>query len=293
MMKLFIRGPVRLGLSILLYAIVCNGYAVDLSQEIVRIPFEATDAPMVAGVFRPADDGRFPVVIYSHGRSATELERSLTSVPDPRGHVRYWLRKGFAVVAAIRPGYGKTGGIDDEDSGVRYDVFGNCWGEPKFGRAANAANEAISATLAWVGQQPWADATHIVLVGVSMGGLASIASAATNPEGVVAYINFSGGTGGGGKRAPEHSCGLEAMESLMSAYGRTTHVPSLWLYAANDSFWGADWPRAWHRAYATGGNPTQFVMTAPVPNADGHQLLTRGSGIWTSYVDRFLEEVGF
>ena len=117
MMKLFIRGPVRLGLSILLYAVVCNGYAVDLSPEIVRIPFQATDAPMVAGVFRPAGDGPFPVVIYSHGRSATESERSLTSVPDPRGHVRYWLRKGFAVVAAIRPGYGKTGGIDDEDSG--------------------------------------------------------------------------------------------------------------------------------------------------------------------------------
>ena len=93
-MKLFIRGPVRLGLSILLYAIVCNGYAVDLPPEIVRIPFEDTDAPMVAGVFRPAGEGRFPVVIYSHGRSATESERSLTSMPDPRGHVRYWLRKG-------------------------------------------------------------------------------------------------------------------------------------------------------------------------------------------------------
>ena len=79
----------------------------------------------------------------------------------------------------------------------------------------------------------------------------------------------------------------------MSAYGKTTHVPSLWLYAANDSFWGADWPRAWHRAYATGENPTQFVMTAPVPNADGHQLLTRGSRMWMPHVDRFLEEIGF
>ena len=83
------------------------------------------------------------------------------------------------------------------------------------------------------------------------------------------------------------------MEALMSEYGKTTRVPSLWLYAQNDSYWGADWPRAWHRAYAIHYSPTQFVMTESVPNADGHQLLARGSRLWSAYVDRFLEELGF
>jgi dienelactone hydrolase len=41
----------------------------------------------------------------------------------------------------------------------------------------------------------------VVLVGASMGGLASVASAAHEPPGVVAYVNFSGGTGGNGRRA--------------------------------------------------------------------------------------------
>jgi dienelactone hydrolase len=288
----------RFSLSLLLYAPMWSTYGADLPPEIVHIPVEGTgvpgaDARMVAGVFRPAGDGPFPVLVYSHGRSGTDLERSLTTIPDLRGHVRYWLRKGFAVVAAIRPGYGETGGADREDSGVRYDVFGNCWGQPDFGHSAAAAKEAVLATLTWVRQQPWAKATRIVLVGASMGGLASIASAATNPDGVVAYINFSGGTGGNGKRAPEHSCGSEAMEALMSAYGKTTRVASLWLYAQNDLYWGADWPRAWHGAYATRGSPTRFVMTEAVPNADGHQLLARGSRLWTVHVDRFLEELGF
>jgi dienelactone hydrolase len=288
----------RLSLSLLLYAAVCSTYAADLPPEIVQIPVEGAgafgaDARMVAGVFLPAGDGPFPVLIYSHGRSGTDLERSLTRLPDLRGHVRYWQKKGFAVVAPIRPGYGETGGVDREDSGVRYDVFGNCWGQPDFGHAAAAATAAVQATLTWVRQQSWANARRIVLVGASMGGLGSIASAATNPDGVVAYINFSGGTGGNGKRAPEHSCGFEAMEELMSAYGKTARVPSLWLYAQNDSFWGADWPRAWHGAYASRGSPTRFVTTEAVPNADGHQLLTRGSRLWTAHVDRFLEELGF
>jgi hypothetical protein len=34
-------------------------------------------------------------------------------------------------------------------------------------------------------------------------------------------------------------------------------------------------------------------MTEPLPNADGHQLLARGSRLWTMHVDRFLRELGF
>ena len=115
---------------------------------------------------------------------------------------------------------------------------------------AAAAAMAIRATLTWVREQPWADAKRIVLAGASMGAWRPIASASTNPDGVVAYINFSGGTGGSGERRPEHSCGSETMEALMAAYGRTTRVTSLWLYAQNDSYWGANWPREWHSAYA-------------------------------------------
>jgi hypothetical protein len=79
----------------------------------------------------------------------------------------------------------------------------------------------------------------------------------------------------------------------VTAYGKTTRVASLWLYAQNDLYWGAEWPRAWHRAYATEGNLARFVMTEAVPNADGHQLLGRGSRLWTMHVDRFLEELRF
>jgi dienelactone hydrolase len=288
---------VHVALLMLLAGVMRSSHAADL-PEIVQIPVEGAgpggaDARMVAGVFRPAGNGPFPVLVYSHGRSGTELERGHTNVPDARGHVRYWVKKGFAVVAPIRPGYGETGGLDREASGVLYDVFGNCWGWPEFGSAAAAARVAVLATLTWVRQQPWVDGKRIVLSGTSMGGLASIATAAANPAGVVAYINFSGGTGGNGKRAPEHGCGSEQMETLMSAYGRTAQVASLWLYAQNDQFWGAEWPRAWHRAYATGGSRSRFVMTEAVPNGDGHQLLARGGRLWTAHVDRFLEDLGF
>jgi len=263
------------------------------ATDIVRIPIDGRIGPgsgMVAGVYAPRGPGPFPVVIYSHGRST---DRTETVVPDPRGFVYYFVRRGFVVVAPIRPGYGATGGADREDSGVLFDIFGNCWGHPRFDTAAAAARDAIAATVEWVRAQPFADAHRIVLVGTSMGGLASIATAASGVDGVTAYINFAGGTGGSGVASPEHSCGSADMETLMARYGAKTRVPSLWLYAPNDSFWGEERPKAWHRAFAAGGSDTRFVETEPVPHADGHQLLGRGSRLWMPPVDHFLADIGF
>ena len=277
----------------LLLAVTASAAALEVRPERVRIPLDDDAASsMVAGVYLPSAEGPFPVLIYSHGRSGTPQERTSTRIPDVRGHVRYWLAKGFAVIAPIRPGYGETGGADREDSGVRLDMFGNCWGYPDFDHAAAAAAAATVATVEWVRHQRWADPARIVLAGTSMGGLAAIAAAAKNPPGVVAYINFAGGTGGDGTRAPEHSCGSEAMESLMRTLGRTNRVPGLWLYAQNDLYWGAQWPVTWYRAFAESNKTTHFFMTDPVPGSDGHQLLARGSTLWTPPVDTFLAQLG-
>lgn len=265
--------------------------------ELVRVAVKGAgafgrDVDMLTEVFRPPGHGPFPVVVYSHGRPEQYVDRVKLNAPVPRGHVRYWVRKGFAVVASIRPGYGDTGGIDREDSGVHYDVFGNCTGHPAFSEPARNAAVAVRATLEWARAQKWAAAQQILLVGQSMGALATIAAAADNPPGVIGYISFAGGAGGNPTRSPGRSCGAEAMSTFMAEFGRTTRVPNLWLYAENDLYWGQDAPRAWHAAYAKGGSPTQLVITVPVPNADGHQLLLRGGKLWSVHTDRFVEGLG-
>jgi dienelactone hydrolase len=160
------------------------------------------DATMTTEVFKPDGDGPFPVVLYSHGRAATEAERRDMKVPILRGYVHYWTDKGFAVVAPIRPGYGVTRGADRELVGARYDQFGNCRGRPDLVAPTRNGVAATTAALDWVRMQKWADAQRILLVGTSMGGLVSVATAATNPPGVVGYINLAGGAGGDPARAP-------------------------------------------------------------------------------------------
>jgi len=49
----------------------------------------------------------------------------------------------------------------------------------------------------------------------------------------------------------------------------------------------------WYRAFSQGADVTRFVMTDPLPNIDGHQLLAHGARLWNPPVESFLAEHGF
>jgi hypothetical protein len=91
----------------------------EIAQIVVEGPRSDGEIRMATAVYKPPGAGKWPVLIYSHGRSGSDADRRRVKPPDPRGHIRYWLQKGFAVVAPTRPGYGDTGGADREYSGVR------------------------------------------------------------------------------------------------------------------------------------------------------------------------------
>ncbi len=262
-----------------------------LVPEIVRVAL-AGDTTMVTQVFRPPGEGPFPVLVFSHGRAGSDAERRALVNPVLHGHVRYWLRRGYAVVAPIRPGYGVTGGPDRENSGARYDEWGDCISRPEPQRTAGPAAETIAAAVAWVRLQPWALPERILLSGNSVGGLATIAACSASLPGVVGCINFAGGAGGS-PASNGRMCEPQRIESLMAEWGRTNRLPSLWLYAPNDLFWGPEAPRRWHAAFAAGGSPARFVGTEPVPAPDGHSLLRVGGRLWSVPLQAWLGENGF
>jgi dienelactone hydrolase len=248
---------------------------------------------IVTHLYKPLGDGPFPVVIFSHGRGPEISDRLNLKYPVMVGHGNFWLRKGFAVVAPVRPGYGESEGMDHEDAGSKW-RRGQCIGEPDFFYLAKVAGEAVLATLDWVRAQTWANQEKILLVGVSVGGLTSAAIAAKGPPGLVGYINFSGGAGGSPRESPGKSCKPENLSKVFGEFGKTTRVPSLWLYAENDLYWGPDAPKEWHRAFSAGGSKTTFVMTSPVPGTDdGHRLLAVGGKLWSPHVNSFVKELGF
>jgi len=237
--------------------------------------------------YRPEGKGPFPIVLYSHGRGTREQRLALEN-PVPLDHVRYWIKKGFAVVAPIRIGYGELGGPDLEEVNISINQQGYCVGVPNYDAVAKTVADTIERVLEWIELQRWADTRHILLEGNSVGGLGTVAFAARNRAGVIGYLNFAGGDGGNAKILPGNSCFARDLASQFAVFGRTTRVPNLWLYAENDHFWGPIAPRFWHEAFSAAGGTGEFVETAPLSGSDGHFLLSQGQSLWDNKVTAFL-----
>ena len=65
--------------------------------------------------------------------------------------------------------------------------------------------------------------------------------------------------GGNPSGSPRQSCKPELLTDIYRQYGTTTRIPTLWLYAENDLFWGADMPRHWFEAFKAGSSDVSFV----------------------------------
>ena len=226
-------------------------------------------AQMVTTWFLPPGAGPFPVVVFSHGRAPGADGRANVQIGVSRAQLHYWLAKGVAVVSPVRPGYGQSTGGDVENSGVHHDAAGRCTTRPDFSKTADAAVLTVSATLAWLHDQPWADTSDVLLVGQSVGGLTTVAAGALDPAGVVGYVNFAGGTGGNPERSPGASCDPGQLRGIYARYGEATHVPNLWIYAMNDQYADA------------------------VPDGDGHGLSHHAASLWAPAVGAFLSRIGF
>jgi pimeloyl-ACP methyl ester carboxylesterase len=86
----------------------------------------------------------------------------------------------------------------------------------------------------------------------------------------------------------------DRLVEAMGSYGRTTAVPTLWLYAENDLFFGPSLAREMHAAFRRGGGAAELLVL-PSFGSDGHHLFTLDTGIpqWAPAVDRFLATLGF
>ncbi|NBX54534.1 MAG: dipeptidyl aminopeptidase [Betaproteobacteria bacterium] len=265
-------------------------------------PYSSADITIPVQVFKPSKDQagqtkeKWPVVIFSHGRSGSPASRAAQKNPVSLNVVRYWLSKGYAVVAAIRPGYGDNTSEDPEDHGAR-PGGSSCTGRADFDKTANAASHAVKAVHAWLISQNWVDQNHLLLVGQSVGGLATVAACAQNWPGVRGCINFAGGTGGNPNTSPGHSCRPDRLGAVLSNFAKTTKVPSLWLYSANDKYWGEEAPKVWFKAFTDAARaagqtaPAEFFAAPPVGD-DGHLLQNMGGRFWFPAVNAWLAQNG-
>ena len=256
-------------------------------EELLRIPLSepvglgSPGAFLEATLFRPAGAGPFPLAVLSHGSPREPDRRTGRQRFEPQS--RWFVARGFAVVVPMRRGYAGSGGEWAESYGACED--------PDFRAAGLESAKDIGAAARFVAARPDVDRARILLVGHSAGGFGSLALASLRPPGVVGVVSFAGGRG---SVSPGYNCSPRRLIEAMGSYGRTTVVPSLWLYAENDGFFSPPLAREMLAAFRRSGGAAELAVL-PSFGAEGHQLFMLDGGIshWAPRVDRFLATLGF
>ena len=267
----------------------------DIRETVLRVPVSVLDATgrsvvgdLVVTTFKPAGPGPFPLLIISHGRSSQH--RALLERQRFESAARFFVRKGFAVAVPLRLGYGELADLGDPES------IGIC-AQPHYAPALTAAAQQILAVAQAMVLQPDVDASRLVLVGHSVGGMASLAVASLRPPGLLAAITFSGGHGGSSLERPGVPCQPEQLTALFQAYGAEAEAaakstPTLWIYTRNDFYYGPQYSRAWAEAYRGAGGQVNYQLL-PAIGDDGHKLFAQANDVWQPLVDTFLAKLGF
>ncbi|MFM7332252.1 MAG: dipeptidyl aminopeptidase, partial [Brachymonas sp.] len=171
-------------------------------------------------------------------------------------------------------------------------------GLAQYDKMVEASTRAVRSAHDWLREQPWANKDRVLLVGQSVGGLTTAVACGQNWPGVIGCVNFAGGSGGKPDTHAGASCQPERLATVYANAGKTTQVPSLWLYSENDLYWGPDVPKQWHKANAdaataAGQKHTAEFFAAPPIEPDGHRLLQSGGRFWSPPLNVWLKKHGF
>lgn len=269
-------------LALLLFAIVAlatPASAQNVFREELRVPMPLAGPEGLQALFlRPSAPGRYPVVIFSHGAPRDSAQRRRMSPYGSFPLAMEFVRRGYAVAIVMRRGYGTSGGNYVE--GVACDGDGN------FTKSGLTSAADIAAALEFVARRPDVNPEIIIAAGESAGGFSSLALSSLRPRGLVAVISFAGGRGSTG---PGQICQQGKLEQAFAHYGRTSRVPTLWIYAENDSFFAPRVAQRFYDAFRGTGGIAEFIAH-PRHGDDGHNFVYRGIDLWTAYVDDFLRK---
>jgi dienelactone hydrolase len=244
----------------------------------VRIPMAESDpggqrVTLEAALYRPPGDGPHAVLLFNHGSTGGgTVAPSVTLRPSRQA--QFFVERGFAVLAPMRRGRGASQGTSAEYEGT-------CDAEI-LGAGLARAIEDVDAAMAYLHAQTWADPERVLVAGQSRGGILSVAYAAKRPDAVRGVINFAGGWTS--QRCDETGRGFN--QATFAAAGAQNRVPTLWLYAEEDSYYSAAWIRRYHEAFAHAGGVATFHLF-PAFGSDGHRLVDRVQ-LWKAAADDFL-----
>jgi dienelactone hydrolase len=238
--------------------------AQDIVVTELRIPTHSSGKKGLAAVMvRPNDSKPHPLALMTHGTPREAKDRAdmtpLRFIPQ----AREFARRGWTTVIVMRRGFGDSGGGYAEDGHV-------CGRDPDFVGPTKQAVKDLRESAAYLRTRLEVDPSRMISIGVSTGGLAMVGLSADPPPGLVAAISFAGGRG---SDAPDHVCHVDDLVQAFGEFGKHSKVPMLWIYAANDHFFGPPLAHRFHREFTEKGGHALFIAASSF-GEDGHSLFS-------------------
>ena len=239
-------------------------------------------------VVKPAKaDGRLPIALITHGKNAKAAENQALRADMMLPQARDFAARGWLAVVVLRRGFGQSDGLPGVSRGAAYMACENA----DLARGFEVEADDLDGALKVVAARPDADGSRAIAIGQSLGGGVVLAFAARRPAGLLGVVNVSGGawrTNGEG-----NVCQHADLVAAMATFGARTRIPTLWLYAENDSLFPPELVTRMRDAYAASGGRAELRMFPPVVH-DGHRLFADFGGRvkWLRAVDGFLQAHG-
>ena len=245
----------------------------ELPEQVIMLKTQTNPQVLLeTTIYKPDGPGPFPLVVMNHGSIGHPREQRRDR---PLSAAGYFLERGYMVAVPMRQGFSKsTGSIDSHGCDVQSEALAHA--------------EDIRAALMTLEARPDVDARHVLLVGHSYGGMATLAAASQPLPGVRGTVIFAG-------VIRVASCWNWPV-SLIDAsahFGRTSRAPSLWFYGSNDHYIAEGTARSMAAAYERAGGYVRLV-TYPDFQTEGHWLFYQPAGreTWEKPLTDFLAETG-
>ncbi len=279
------RGAGALARAVLALALLWGASApaaalnARLNEEVVRLRLHGTMYELETTLFRPAGPGPFPLLVINHGKPSDNVAIALE-----RGRVRYptlaheFVKRGWMVAVPMRRGFAGSDGMLPRTT---CDLAAY---------ARRDGEDVAGAVEALTGRRD-VDASRIVVMGNSAGGMAAVAYGAAPRPGVRAIVTFAAGLRVGGDAGS--ACWPAAMIAAYGSLAKPGTPPQLWVYADNDRVFPPPVVRDALEAFRAKGGPAELLMLDAV-GADGHEVMVHPEGMarWLPQVIDFLEARG-
>ncbi len=244
----------------------------------VRIPVisknsQQMTAELEAIVYKPRKEGVFPVVIFNHGSTGGHPKQSYKWPHQ----AKYFVSKGYVVIAPMRKGRGESSGVSLESEDKNCDIA-------SWNKGIQSAKEDIDSVIEFAMSIKEIKHDEIHLLGQSRGGFLSVAYAADGKfkEKIKSVVNFSGGW----VAQKEDQCPEDFNKVAFAQFGAKSTIPMLWLYGANDLYYGDESVLSYHAIFKKNGGVVEFHLIKDIPN-NGHELVEYTEK-WKSLMDNFL-----